>query len=243
MNRNVLLTIAAVAVLAVGGGLFYVFGAGTAETSVDVEDVVADPVAVPDDTAVDGTTPPEPAEPGDGTTYAVDQAASLVTYEIDELLRGEPVTVVGFTSEVATRVVVDPADPASLAFGQVAVNARTFATDQSSRDSAVRGRILETDDPANELIVFTPTSTSTLPDDISAAFTVDVTGDLTISGSTTEVTFPLTVTPEGDDYRLAGETTVSRADYGLTIPSVPFVADVGDDVVLTIDLLLVAETA
>lgn len=230
-SRNVLLSLLAVAVLALGGGAYYVLGAGNAEPSVDVADAVDD---------LDATAEGSAAA---GTTFEVDQSLSRVAYLIDEVLRGEETTVLGTTAEVAATLTIDPADPTSVDLGAVAVNARTLTSDSSNRDRAVRGRILATDDPANELITFTATEVGDVPADVSGSFTVDVTGDLTIAGTTTPVTFPLTVTPEGDGYRVTGEAVVLRSDYGLTVPNVPFVADVSDEVTLQLDLVLVPATA
>lgn len=256
--RNLVLAVAAVVLVGVGAAAWFVFGAGDAEPTVDVEDVVAGPSdgeTGPSDTATGGPDDGSSSEPvapspvatdsgpvvagGVVTNYVVDQGSSTVTYAIDEELRGMLTRVNGRTSEVATNVRIDPADPSTLELGDVAVNARTFETDYPARDQAVRGRILRTDDPENEIILFEPTGTSPLPDGVTGDFTVEVTGDLTVSGVTDEVTFPLTVTPEDDGFRLVGETTVSRATYGLEIPLRDFVQDVADEVILRVDLKLV----
>ena len=230
MRRPLLLSLVVLGLLALTGA-WYVFGAGEATPTVDVAaEAAAD---VPDDAA----------EERDGATFVVDQDASTVTFALDEVLRGEDVRVVGSTSQVATTLTLDPADPDGLALGPVLVNARTLATDSGNRDNALRGRILRTDDPANELVEFTPTAIGDVPADTTGAFDVDVTGDLTISGTTREVTFPLAVVPEGDGYRVTGEAPVLRSAFDLQVPSVPFVADVADEVTLAVDLLLVPQEA
>jgi polyisoprenoid-binding protein YceI len=256
--RTVLLGLLAVVVVGVGAAAWFVFGAGDAEPTVDVEDVVAAPSGTATDASRDDTTTPGdatasetetpaptatdvvPVVPGGVvTTYVVDQGSSSVTYAIDEELRGMLTRVNGSTSEVATNVRIDRADLSTLELGDVAVNARTFETDYPARDQAVRGRILRTDDPANEIILFSPTSTSPLPGSVTGEFTVEVTGDLTVSGVTDEVTFPVTVTPEEGGVRLTGETTVLRSTYGLEVPLRGFVQAVAEEVILRIDLRLV----
>lgn len=60
-----------------------------------------------------------------------------------------------------------------------------------------------------------------------------VTGDLTIAGITQSTTFNVTATLTADD-QITGtaETIVQRAAFNLTIPRVPSVANVGEDVTL-----------
>jgi polyisoprenoid-binding protein YceI len=69
--------------------------------------------------------------------------------------------------------------------------------------------------------------------------TFQVTGDLTIKDVTKPVTFDVTVTVESPE-RLVGsaQTTIALADFNLVVPSVPFVADVGQTMALEIDFVL-----
>jgi polyisoprenoid-binding protein YceI len=73
-------------------------------------------------------------------------------------------------------------------------------------------------------------------------FTFQIAGDLTIRNITQPVVFD--VTAQGESLtRITGTatTTIKRGDYNLTIPSVPNVANVGEEVTLEIDF--VAEAA
>ncbi len=82
-------------------------------------------------------------------------------------------------------------------------------------------------------IIFTPTAIVGVPGTASAGDTIElqITGDLTISGVTKPVTFATTVTVASDS-QISGLATaqVLRSDYNLTIPSVPSVANVTDEV-------------
>ena len=102
-----------------------------------------------------------------------------------------------------------------------------------------------TADDVNQYIVFTPTSISALPDSVKVGdeLTLKVTGDLTIAGVTKEVTFDVTTTLKSQD-QLTGQAqvTVQRADFNLTIPNVPFVANVGDSVILNLNFVANAVT-
>ena len=152
----------------------------------------------------------------------------------------EPKTVVGVTDQVAGEILYDPADPSSAQVGTILVNARTLATDSGGRNRALGNQILDTGD--YEFISLTPTAISGLPDtaQVGEAVTFQITGDLTIRDVTHEVTFEATVVPISED-RLEGTATtiIIRDDYGITIPNVPFVANVGEEVVLEIDFVAI----
>jgi polyisoprenoid-binding protein YceI len=78
---------------------------------------------------------------------------------------------------------------------------------------------------------------------VGDTLTFTVTGDLTIAGTTQPVTFDVTAALETAD-TLAGsaETTVLRSDFNLSIPNVPFVANVGDEVTLKLNFTANAVT-
>jgi polyisoprenoid-binding protein YceI len=92
-------------------------------------------------------------------------------------------------------------------------------------------------------VTFTPTALVGLPETVAVgeSFSFQITGDLTIRDITRSVTFDVTVNAEAAD-RLTGSAraTVLRSDYGLTIPSVPQVAEVSDEVILELDFTALA---
>ena len=182
----------------------------------------------------------EPVEvvESDPITFQIVQAESEARFSMDELLRGEPVTVVGVTDQVAGEILVDFANPAAAQVGTININARTLATDSDFRNKAIKNKILETD--AYEFITFAPTAITGLPDSVSMGdtFTFEMTGDLTIRDITQEVVFAVNITAVSDS-RLEGSATssVARGDYNLVIPSVPSVAEVDEDVVIELDFV------
>jgi polyisoprenoid-binding protein YceI len=92
-------------------------------------------------------------------------------------------------------------------------------------------------------VSFAPTETSGLPTSAAAgdSFDFQVTGDLTILDRTNPVTFDLTATVlSADEIQITGAATIVRADFNLNIPSVPFVANVGESLALELDLVAVA---
>jgi polyisoprenoid-binding protein YceI len=170
--------------------------------------------------------------------FEIVQAESEARFILDEVLRGNPKAVIGVTDQIAGEILFDAADPASAQVGTILVNARTLATDDDRRNRTIGNQIL---DSGNfEFISFTPTAVAGLPASVGTGESVafQITGDLTIRDITNEVTFQVTVVPVSAD-RLEGmaSTTIQRGDFGLTIPNVPFVANVGEEVLLELDFV------
>jgi polyisoprenoid-binding protein YceI len=117
--------------------------------------------------------------------------------------------------------------------GVIVINAGTFVTDNEFRNRAIRGEILETG--TYEFIEFRPAEVTGLPDTLTVGeeISFQVTGELQIRDIVQTVTFEVTATATSED-QLEGTatTTVTREQYGLTIPSVPSVANVADEVPL-----------
>lgn len=165
---------------------------------------------------------------------------SQVSFTLTEDLMGRPTTVVGTTNQVAGQIAVDFATPASSQVGEIRINARTLQTDQENRNRAIRSQILQSAQDQFEFITFVPTAITGLPATITIGepVTFQVTGDLTIRTITQSVTFETTVTPTSET-ELTGTatTTVQRADFELTIPNVPSVANVSEAVDLQISFV------
>jgi polyisoprenoid-binding protein YceI len=221
---------------------------------------VAEPTQASPTEAVEATETPisestAPSAEGDSATeapaanspaagvvvYQISQEESEVRFNIFEELRGAPKDVIGVSDQVAGEAAVDLADLSTAQLGVIQINARTLVTDEDRRNQAIRNRILNTDQ--YEFITFTPTQVSGLSGSAAPgqAFTFQVAGDLTIRDITQPVAFEVTATLESPG-RITGTatTTISRADYNLLIPDVPFVANVSDEVKLEIDFVLIA---
>ena len=174
--------------------------------------------------------------------YQIVPADSKASFTIDEVLRGQPNTVVGTTDQVAGQVALDPSDPTGAQIGTIQVDARTLATDDNFRNRAIKNQILDTNN--YEYITFTPTAMTGLPDQVSfgTSYTFKIVGDLTIKDVTKEVSFNATVTSV-DASRLEGSAnaTILYKDFGIAIPQVRQVASVADDVTLEIAFVAAAQ--
>jgi polyisoprenoid-binding protein YceI len=227
MSRTVKLIIGLIAAVAVVGiiavvVIFITGGSGEA----------SEPISAPSVEAAEG-----------GVVFSIIPAESEVRFELDEDLRGERITVVGRTDQVAGQLVVNFDAPRESTVGAIRINARTLTTDNEFRNRAIRSQILLSAQNEYEFAEFVPTSIDGLPETVSIGepITFTVTGDLTLRGITAPVTFDVTVTPVSRD-RLEGTAAavVQRDDFDLQIPSVPGVANVEEEVELYIDFVAAA---
>ncbi len=250
---------ASAAVVAIAAGAYIWISGGSGEASAPISaptlalpqassEPVAQETTIPTTVATDAQirAAPESAEietSAAQTLFRIDQAQSRALFEIDEILRGQPNRVIGATDQVAGDIIIDFAAPAMSRLGTIRINARTLETDDSRRDRATRSRVLQSARDEFEFIDFEPTSLRGLPDSVSPGDVLEFTiaGNLTIRDITAEVEFNAKITVTSTE-RIEGSAvvTIQRATFGLTIPSVRFVASVDDDVVLGIDFVALA---
>lgn len=249
-TRNLIIAVLATVIFVVGGVFAYLwFAGGSGEPSTEL----TTPTIAPDTTVDEGTGSTTASETTAGTdagtttpasvgvAFVIDPARSVATFEIDEVLRGEPKRVIGTTSEVAGQFLVDVEDLSTVEFSQMLVNARTFQTDSGNRDRAIRGPVvLNSADDAFEFITFDVTALEGLDGELGVgeSTSFSMTGDLVIRGTSNPVTFDVTASMV-DESTIEGtaEATVLRSDYGIGIPSAPGVADVGDEVVIRLEFV------
>ena len=239
---KVLRSILLIAFLAVAGGLAYLYfsgGSGEASTDLTTPEINTTTAAAGETTVTEGETTTTAA----AAAFVIVPEESLASFQLGEVLFGEDKAVVGTTSEVAGQVLFDPVDPASAQFSEILINARTFETDRANRDRAMRSAIvLDSGSDEHEFISFVPTRIEGLngPIAVGEEITFDVSGDLTIEGTTQPVTFSVTAVLEAVD-RLSGraEADVLRADFGIDIPNAPGVADFTEEVTISLDFVAV----
>lgn len=188
-------------------------------------------------TATSGTMMAAPVADG---KYHILADQSKASFTLNELLRGQPVTVVGVTSQIEGAFQADRSNLAALKLEPIRINARTFVTDSEQRNNAIRRMILKTENDSNEFIIFTPTSVSGAPATIAIgqSFPFQVAGDLLVSGTTKPVTFTGNATFSADD-QLSGsvEAKIHYPDFGVTVPNLPFLANVDQDTTLKLDFV------
>ncbi len=224
------------------------------EPAAAAEEMVAEePADEPDQSAADETVAEEPAveEPGAESDMAAGMRQFSIVPEgtearfiINEVLMGDDKTVVGVTSEVTGDIKLDPTNPGASEIGVITINARDFTTDADRRNGANQRFILQSDQDDYQYITFTPTAVDGLPDAVSVGepFSFQVTGDLKIRDAVQPATFDVEVTANSES-EISGlaTTEVLYKDFGLTIPEVPMVASVEDNVILELAFTAMAE--
>lgn len=193
--------------------------------------LVGRPVAAPSASQTPSvSTPVAPTNPTN--VFRIVPESSKATFTLGEDLRGVRTTVVGTTQDVSGDITVDPNNVGAARIGTIKINARTFKTDSESRNRAIVRMIFKSEETGNEFITFTPSSISV------ASSTIEVTGSLTISGVTNTSTFTGTYA-FASDTELTGHvgTLLRYADFGLSVPELPFLANVDKQVELTFDFI------
>ncbi|MCM0639410.1 YceI family protein [Cellulomonas wangsupingiae] len=170
-----------------------------------------------------------PVAATDGTWTVAD--GSFAGYRVEEVLRGEDVTVTGRTEDVTGSVTVEGG---SLTAAEIEVDMASIATDEPPRDNYFR-------DQAVQVGTF-PTATFTLTEPVElgdGVTSAQLTGDLTIRDVTQEVTVDAQVAGSGDAVQVVGSVPVTFADFGVQAPSLGFVT-VEDTGAVEFDLRLTA---
>lgn len=181
----------------------------------------------------DTTTTVQPVPTG-SQVFVITPAKSEAKFEIDEVLNNNPFHVVGTTHDVSGQITVNPADPKLSSISTISINARTLKTDSEMRNGMIGRMILKSE--ANEFITFKTTSVSGLPEkpEIGKEYTFNITGTLTVAGTSKEATFSVKAKAASEnEIQGIATTTINYTDYSITIPKVPKVASVEDSVDLT----------
>jgi polyisoprenoid-binding protein YceI len=227
--KPLLIGIAIVVLVAIGGLAYIWFSGGSGQPSTVT------------------TAPALVLQAGDTRTmFEIVPDESEVRFSIDEMLVGNPKTVVGTTQEVAGEVLIDFEKPATSQMGTIRINIRTLETDNEFRNRALRGQILQAEQDQFEFAEFVPTQLIGLPDTVAMgkAFSFQIKGNLTVHGVTREVTFDASITPTSKtQIRGSAHATVLYRDFGMSIPEAPGVANVSDEVQLEIDFVAEAVQA
>lgn len=222
---RVVVVIVAALVLGAGGFLAYIWiTGGSGEPTREVEAVQV-----------------EPAEP-ESVAYDVVIDESEARFLIDEVLRGQPNTVVGTTNQIDGSIAIRY-EPGAVEIGEFVINVRSIRTDDEVRDRTIRTLILESNRDEFEFATFRPTQVAGVPGVITVGDTLDlrVTGDLTVRDVTTTTTFAMSINVRSTD-EIAGSatSTITWEELDITIPYVggnSIVASVADSLDLEMEFV------
>lgn len=170
---------------------------------------------------VEGSVDPDVTLPG---TWTIAEG-SQVGYRVKESLFGNENEAVGRTDQITGSFTIDGS---SLTEGNFEVDMASVTSDESRRDGQFRGRIMEVDTyPTATFELTRPLDLSGINDQQTVGESV-ATGNLTIHGTTREVTFDIKGVRSGGTIQVTGSIPIVFADYNIDNPS-GGPAQTGDD--------------
>ncbi len=141
---------------------------------------------------------------------------STAGYRVHETLFGQSNTAVGRTSAITGLLTVS-ADTATA--GSFTADLTTVSSDRAQRDGQFQRRIMNTSTyPTATFKLTKAVSLGSVPAD-GVTVTKDVTGDLTLHGTTRLVTFTVSLKRTGSTVAASGSIPVVFADYNISNPS------------------------
>ncbi|MFA7285900.1 MAG: YceI family protein [Candidatus Paceibacterota bacterium] len=223
MKNNVIVG-GVLVLLLVAGGIYYSSTQKVAEVPVVENDVANNTL-----TTEENTNPNQ-------KNLTVVGAESKATYKINEDLRGVPTLVTGNTNAITGFITINKTNNKILT-GKIEIDANSFATDIPARDENVKKLVLESDKQGNASITFVPVN---IQGDLVVGSTSDVkiSGNITIKGVTKSIILEGTALLSADNtLALSVKTVLTYADFGVTIPDFPFLANIDKTVDLSVDVV------
>lgn len=160
---------------------------------------------------------------------------TIATFEMNELLNGNPKLVVGTTTEVAGDIGITNNH---IKLGEIKLDARTLITDNERRNGAINRIILKTTEPGNEYVTVLPLATDFEGEIIlGTPVTFKATTELTISGVTRRTDFDVTMTITEDKITGIASTKIKRSDFSISIPNLSFIANVDDEFPIRVEVV------
>jgi polyisoprenoid-binding protein YceI len=176
---------------------------------------------------------PVPASGSLDGTWSI-AAGSKVQYRVQEVLNGQDNEATGTSTGVTGEFALAGTTIDSASF---TVDMKTFSSGESQRDNQFRNRIMETSQfPTATFVLTSPITLDAIPDDL-VEISIKATGNLTLHGTTKQLTIDMKARRNGAQIELNGTVLVTFSDYGINNPS-GGPAQVGDDGEMEFLLLL-----
>jgi polyisoprenoid-binding protein YceI len=143
-------------------------------------------------------------------------SGSQAGYRVKEVLFGQSTEAVGRTTAVSGQLTASGSQVES---GSFTVDLTKVTSDEDRRDSQFQGRIMDTAaNPTATFNLLQPITLEELPAD-GEKVTATAQGELTLHGTTRQVTVEVTALRNGDGFEVSGSIPVTFADYGIPNPS------------------------
>ena len=163
------------------------------------------------------------------------QPGTVARYKIGERLTRfkSPITAIGETEGVEGSIQIE--DGKIGAGSIINVDLATLKSDENKRDGWVRrqGGIGKT-----AKILFKSVNGLQWPLPDSGSLTFDLSGDLTISGKTSETNWKVDAEIEGNEIKGKASTSITWEQFSLSKPRLPFIISVEDEIELEIDFIV-----
>jgi polyisoprenoid-binding protein YceI len=155
--------------------------------------------------------------------YVIDPTGSQASYRVGEVFfnRGNQLSVaVGATHAIQGEIFIDRTNPRRSRVGPITVDISQLRSDNSRRDSRIRGQWLESE--RFPLAVFTPTQIQGLPDVVTPGreIAVQIIGDLKIREVIRPATFAAKLRFDGVTVTGVATTMIHMTDFGFDPPSI-----------------------
>lgn len=199
--------------------------AGLIVVALTVLFLVVLPTSAPQKLAISATSSASssPVASGQAAGSWTVAGTSVAGYRVREQLAfvGAPSDAVGRTSSITGNMTLaQTATGYAVSAATFTVDVSTLTSDRSMRDQRIHSIGLQSDRyPTASFKLMTPIA---LPATASNGQTVQVsaTGDLTIHGSTQQVTIPLQAKLSGSQIEVAGSITFPFSQFGMTPPNI-----------------------
>jgi polyisoprenoid-binding protein YceI len=180
---------------------------------------------------------------GEMLRFVLASSGNAVRYRVRERLVGRdlPNDAVGETKSITGEIAIDSSGKVIRESSKFVVDAGTFVSDQDRRDGYVRGRLLNTEQYPDIVLVPTEVRGVNLPVPTSGTRLIEVIGDLTVRGVTRPTVWKGTA--QFQDGRLTGSaaTAFTFSDIQMEQPRVRVLLSVADTIRLEIDFNLVRQ--
>ncbi len=176
-----------------------------------------------------------PPKPFPLTLTVID--GSGASYRVREQLVGVsfPSDAVGRSSAVSGTIAFDKDGAIDGARSKLEFDLRTLNSDQPMRDGFIQGRTLETD--RYPTAVFVPRTITGMPSPLTGQFGFELSGDMTIHGTTAPLTWQGIATVDDRSGLVAGRATTAFPfeKFGMTPPRIFRVMSVKDSIGLEVE--------
>ncbi len=193
------------------------------------------PTAAPTGAAAAKAAAPAPAAAGAAKLTLVPDG-SEARFLVKEQLAGNnlPNDAIGKTKTLNGAIVVGPDGKVDKAQSKITVDVNSLKTDQPMRDGFIKQSTLETGKfPTAEFVPTEIKGLTSLPK--SGDVNVQITGDMTVHGTTKPITWDVTGKVDGNTFKGTAKTAVKFEDFNMNAPKVPRVLSLENNIRLEMD--------